>query len=348
MKKNFLIFIILLANLSSCSENNKSESFFRNVKAVTLYGNLVKGDSTVLWGDCNHLSLFHHKLFIYNPKGDFGFVVYDLNSKDYTYFGKVGNGPQEGLLYSPHLSTVKIKDKDYIVCCDIAKRNLLYFHADSLNKFEKSLNIEGNRQNSKLILEAFPLNDSTVLAAGAFNHGVCSFFVNGRNQNEFLEPYTMKGNFINRALKDGAIFKLSDDGKFLLRIVQNGGLISLYEVDNETCGLYPLFEKEYFPVECKDVNGELEFTSDAKYGYINACLSKKYIYGLYVGKELKNENYKSNQIHVYTYDGILCRVINVDKMLSAIVADVDDTILYGIESEGDKNLYEYNLSSNQN
>lgn len=35
-------------------------------------------------------------------------------------------------------------------------------------------------------------------------------------------------------------------------------------------------------------------------------------------------------------------------MLSAIVADVDDTILYGIESEEDKNLYEYNLSSNQN
>lgn len=331
------LFYILIIGSLVCSCSSKREPDLSQAKSIALQGKIIESDSEIYIADTDFLQIIEDRIYIYNPVGDFGFIVYDSQNKSYEYLGRKGNGPKEGIMYSPFMTS----SNNELCLFDISKNKFLFHKKDSSKIAYKELNIK--RPNKGLILEAFSLNDSICLVTGAFNTGVCAFLKNGEVIKEFIEPYTEIGDFMNRALKDANLFMLSNNKEYLLRITQNGGFIGLYKIDIESMNITPIFEKEYFPVEVKPGNNSLAFTSQSKYGYISACITDNYIYGLFSGKELDNQNFKGDQIHVYTYDGNLKYNLNLDIPISGITVDNKDKKIFGIKAEGEKELCFYIL-----
>lgn len=334
MKTLFVLFLTL--SLAACSNLDKLD--LGTAETFSLKGEILESDSETFIPNSSSLSLLDEKVYIYNPIGDYGFVVYDVQNQKYDYFGKKGNGPSEGILFSPIITS-----KGNSVCCfDIRKNSFLHYNISDTKKIAYS-EVKAKRPDKGLITQAFQLNDSIYLATGAFNTGTCAFIKDGELLKEFLEPYTGLGDFMNRAIKDADLFMLSNDKKYLLRITQNGGFIGLYQLDVEKNDITPSFEKRYFPIECRLEDGGLAFTSSSRYGYISACLTSKYIYALYSGKKILERGFKGEQIHVYTYDGELKYNLEVDALLSGITVDNKDFKLYGLTAEGEKELCVYTL-----
>lgn len=334
----YLFYILIISCISSCS--NKGNHNLMQSNSVTLCGEIIKSDSDIYIADTDYLQILDDKIYIYNPVGDFGFIVYDTQNKSYEYLGKKGDGPNEGLLYSPFITTL---DKD-LCLFDISKNKFLYHKKDSSKVAYKELKVK--RPHKGLIIEAFSLNDSISLVTGAFDTGICAFLKNGQLLNEFIEPYTKTGDFMNRALKDANLFMLSNNKEYLLRITQNGGFIGLYKIDIKSTNIIPLFEKEYFPVEVKAGNNALDFTNQSQYGYISACITDKYIYGLYCGQKILNQEFKGNQIHVYNYKGDLINSISLNIALSGISVDNENKRVFGITAEGEKELCMFIIPDN--
>ena len=337
MKYIFYIFI-LSSILSSCS--NKGQPNIAQAKSIMLQGKIIESDTDIYITDTDYLQMIGDKIYIYNPIGDYGFIVYDTKKQTFEHFGKKGNGPQEAILYSPFITN---SNNDFC-CFDISKNKFLYHRKDSLKNAYRELVIK--RPGNGLIIEAFNLNDSISLVTGAFNTGICAYLKEGQLLKEFIEPYTKTGDFMNRALKDANVFILSNNKEYLLRIAQNGGFIGLYKTDIANTNIIPLFEKEYFPIEVKPGNNTLSFTSESQYGYISACITNKYIYALYCGKNIDNQNFKGTQIHIYTYTGGLIGNIILDIPLSGITVDDNNKRIYGITAEGEKELCLYTLPDN--
>lgn len=319
----------MLANCTTSTHKDR----FKNIEALALHGEYVRNDTSFLLGDTDMLTMVNDDVYIYNPIGEYGFITYNITNESYTNLGRKGLGPKEGILYSPYLTTMN----NSVVCFDLSKRTFLYYKPDSLDFAYKVVNLEQNNFEG-LVIEAFPLNDSISLATGAYKDGICAFLKNGKLQNVCLEPYTEEGNFMSRALKDANIFKLSNDKKYLLRITQNGGLIALYSIDIIEKELNCEFKKEYFGVECKQKGDDLEFTNDAKYGYIDACMSDEYIYGLYSGKPMTNANFEGREIHVYDFKGELLRRMSIDIPVSGIAVHNTDKCIYGLATQGEKEM----------
>ena len=331
--KQILYFIIIGSIISSCS--NKKEPDLSQAKSIELQGEIIKSDSDIFIANTDYLQVLDDKIYIYNPIGDFGFIVYDPKNQTYEYLGRKGNGPKEGILYSPFITT----SENELCCFDISKNKFLYHKKDSPKVAYKEIEIK--RPTKGLIIEAFSLKDSVCLVTGAFNTGTCALLKDGEILKECIEPYTKTGEFINKAIKDANLFMLSNDKEHLLRITQNGGFIGLYKVDIKNINITPLFEKEYFPVEVKAGNNTLHFTQQARYGYISACITDKYIYGLYCGTKIDDQEFRSNQIHIYNYKGDLINNITLNTALSGIGVDNENKRIFGITAEGEKELCMY-------
>lgn len=336
--KNFLYILIISSFINSCSNINNPDT--SNARTITLQGNIIKSDTEIFIADTDFLQIIEDKLYIYNPIGEFGFITYDIQRQNYDYLGRKGNGPKEGVLYSPFIT---ISNND-LCLFDISKNKFLYHNTDSSRIAYKERNIK--KPNKGLIIEAFELNDSICLVTGAFNTGTCAYLKKGQFLKEFIEPYTKTGDIMSKSLKDANLFLLSNNKKYLLRIVQNGGFIGLYKMDIGNTDIIPLFEKEYFPVECKPHDNTLVFTPESQYGYISACITDKYIYGLYSGEKIYKQSFKGHQIHVYTYEGDLKYNIMLDIPLSGIAIDSEDKKIFGIKAEGEKELCFYSLPNN--
>lgn len=334
MKKLFILITSLI--LVACSNRDRSD--LGTVETICLQGETIESDSEIFIPNSNFLSLEGGKIYVYNPIGDYGFVVFDVQTQEYDYLGKKGNGPSEGVLFSPIITA----NENDVCCFDITKNSFLYYNAtDTMKIASKEVSVK--RPDKGLIIQAFHLNDSIYLATGAFNTGTCAFIKDGNLLQEYIEPYTEIGNFMNRAIKDADLFMLSNDKKHLLRITQNGGFIGLYQLGVEDLDIIPMFEKRYFPIECRLEGDGLAFTSSSRYGYISACVTDKYIYGLYSGKKILDRGFKGNQIHVYTYEGELKYNLEVDILLSGITVDSENDKLYGLTAEGEKELCVFTL-----
>ena len=336
--KIILYILIIASTLYSCS-NEKGPNLSQAL-SIAIQGEIIESDSDIFIANTDYLQMIEDKIYIYNSVGEFGFIVYDSQNNKYEYLGRKGNGPKEGILYSPFITS----SNNELCLFDTSKNKFLFHKKDSSKVAHREVIIK--KPNNSFIIEAFNLNDSVCLVTGAFDTGICAFLKNGEIVNEFIEPYTKTGDFTSRALKDANLFMLSNSKEHLLRITQNGGFIGLYKVDLANMDIITLFKKEYFPVEVKVKNNSLTFTKQSKYGYISACVTDKYIYGLYCGKEIKNQNFKGNQIHVYTYDGNLKYNLNLDIPISGITVDNKDEKIFGIKAEGENELCFYLLPDN--
>ena len=81
--KQILYFIIIGSIISSCS--NKKEPDLSQAKSIELQGEIIKSDSDIFIANTDYLQVLDDKIYIYNPIGDFGFIVYDPKNQTYEY-----------------------------------------------------------------------------------------------------------------------------------------------------------------------------------------------------------------------------------------------------------------------
>ena len=321
----FFLKLCLLAIifLTSCKMVNKDNSFNAPTREV-FSETIIDEDSNLLMGSRSYISaVINRDVYIFDPWGGYFFTKYDASKNKVYRFCRQGQGPNEVINASFSTTLVTKNDSSYISIFDNYNSKFLFFSTNDVtnNNYvqESSLFEKG------MTAEAFPINDSIVIARGVFDNNICMFLKKGLKQATYLEAFTKVGdNTPNKIMKDANRFALSPNKEYLIRIAQNGGLIEGYKIKNMY--LIQLFSHVYFDVIC---DKQLHDTSDSRYGYIDISVSNDKIYGLYDGGLVNRVNtFRSNVIHVYSLEGELLEKLFLDQYVESIGINYENTQLF--------------------
>lgn len=308
--------VLFMVVITACTTNYKKGEFKAPSRMLTS-STVIDRDSSILLGRLSSISgVINNAVYIFDPWGDFCYTKYDIAKNTTSRFCKRGQGPNEVVNVLSSISLIGKENENYISIFDNYQCKFLFFNENHVE--DNNYTLEFPLLEKLMIADAFPINDSIVIARGVFGKNICAFFLNGQGQGTFLEAFTKKGSDnLKRILKDGNKFVLSPNKDYLVRITQNGGLIEGYRI--EGMQLIKQFSHNYFDVICDE---KLSDTKDSRYGYIDAAMSDDKIYALYDGGLVNRQNtYQSKMIHVYNNNGQLLEILLLDKYVKSIGVD---------------------------
>jgi hypothetical protein len=319
------------------SDNIDFDAPSRELKSVVL----MDKDSTLIIGNTNFITMINNYIYIRDLYDGLYYTKYDTKNHETHRFCKRGNGPGEMVMPSATISSLFINDIAYIGLFDVNIHKILFLKEDSLMVKHKFIEISfGFSSIDNFTSDVFILNDSVILVRGGFNGYVCKMYKHGEEKGTYMKVFTKQGNNddFEKVSADGNQFAVSPDKAHVVRITQFGGLIEAYKIENME--LTQLFSKQYFDVIC---NPDLSFNNDTRYGYIDVAVSDSKIYGLYDGDIVRREDpFKSKVIHVYDMTGKLIEKLLLDKYITTITVNNENTELYAL-SKDEKDLLLFKL-----
>jgi hypothetical protein len=256
------------------------------------------------------------------------------------------------------VSNIKINNIVYLGLYDINPHKIFLYREDSLtslakNNFYKVIHCGFSSSIYDLTIDAYILNDSIILGGGIYKTDACKIYKYDSAQKIYIGQGTYMKVFTKyeegnedwkRVLADGNKFDLSPNKSYITRITQFGGLIEAYKINDME--LTPMFSKKYFDVMNKP---DLKHSHDSRYGYIDATVSDNKIYALYCGNPIlldpSQEPFKSKTVHVYDWNGKALETLLLDKYVSGIAVNNEDTELYALSS-AEKDLLLFRLINN--
>lgn len=320
--------------MSACTMNNEKDFFIAPSRKL-ISSTIIDQNSSMLLGRSSSISgVINNVVYVFDPWGDYFYTKYDATKNKAYRFCKKGQGPNEVVNVLSSVSLVGKENGDYISVFDNYYCKFIFFHEDHVE--DNNYMQESSLYDRFMIAEAFPLNDSIVIARGVFSKNICMFLKNGREQSVHLESFTKVGDDdVKRILKDANRFALSPNKEYLIRITQNGGLIEGYKIKNMQ--LMQQFSHNYFEVICDE---KLSDTKDSRYGYIDVTVSNDKIYGLYDGGLVNRQNtYRSNIIHVYNIDGDVIEKLLLDQYVESIGVDSENKQIFAKSANSDLLLF---------
>lgn len=331
---NVYSFIVIIFIMSACTVNNKKDAFVAPSREL-ISSTIIDQNSSMLLGKLSSISgVINNAVYLFDPWGDYFYTKYDVAKNEAYRFCKKGQGPNEVVNVLSSISLVSKDNGNYISIFDNYHCKFLFFHEDRVE--DNNYVQESSLLDRLMIADAFPINDSIVIARGVFGKNICMFLKNGREQSVCLESFTKVGNDnVKRILKDANEFALSPSKEYLIRITQNGGLIEGYKIKDMQ--LIQQFSHNYFEVICDE---NLSDTKDSRYGYIDVAVSNDKIYGLYDGGLVSRQNtYRSNIIHVYNMDGDIVEKLQLDQYVKSIGVDCENKRIFAKSANDDLLLF---------
>ncbi|MDR0385478.1 MAG: TolB-like 6-bladed beta-propeller domain-containing protein [Prevotellaceae bacterium] len=339
---------------STCTEQQAVfDALSRDLKSEVL----MDRDSSLMIGDTDYITMVNNSLYIRDIHEGFCYTKYDTRTREAYRFVMRGQGPGEMLMPTYTVSSIKINDTAYIGLYESNLHKIFLYREDSLtdsaqNNFYKVIPC-GDGSIHDLTMSAWILNDSVILGGGIYKTDACKIY----RYDPAQETYTGQGTYMKvftgyekgneewkRVLADGNKFDLSPDKSHIARITQFGGLIEAYRVNGME--LTPLFGKKYFNVMN---NPDLKHNNDSRYGYIDVTVSDNKIYALYCGNQIlhepKEDPFQSKTVHVYAWNGESLETLLLDKYVSGIAVNNEDTELYALSS-AEKDLLLFRLINN--
>lgn len=137
-----------------------------------------------------------------------------------------------------------------------------------------------------------------------------------------------------------------DENIFAKSVFYNGG-IQVFEIDHHK--IRPLWEFTVFNMDYSVGKHNAPIPNDeSRYGYMSMCFSDKYLYALYSGMHIKNDDgdpSASNEIHVFDFKGNHIKKYITDKPVNMIAVNQDHLLTCIGNIDGEPYLIKYALEN---
>ncbi|MDR1369654.1 MAG: TolB-like 6-bladed beta-propeller domain-containing protein [Dysgonamonadaceae bacterium] len=342
MRNDVIICTVLLILFSSCTKNNQ---VVWDDKTVSLKGQVLDGpildlyfprdiimiDSLIIVGDINQSELYHR------------YLIRDNSFEILPGFGKQGEGPGEFFMpLSLHYANKKLS---------IFNRGLLRYQVLN-NHCLMSLTVNSCIE-TKVIKDAFAFNelieldDNVFMGTGTFNTGMFAFYSNNSILNTDVSYPDDKLNTTNE--QKGMVYQgflaKQPNGKKVVYAGFYGQILEIFNVENQNIRRifsdiadFPSYKPGMKSIDYLEAN----YTDDNKIGYFMTAVTDKSIYALYCGKTHKDDRLDyANIIFVFDWNGNRMKKYLLDKDLSCICVNNDESKIYGLHTDPEDDLVKF-------
>lgn len=124
--------------------------------------------------------------------------------------------------------------------------------------------------------------------------------------------------------------------------------IEIFHYPSQTFKIIEGPRKEVHPFEIKRSKGRSAVILDLEYpfGYVDAEVGNRYIYALFSGltdRQMMNSDDYAKVVFVFTLNGELVCRFDLDRSVRSIAVDEELKQFYGITTDGDPGIAEFNL-----
>jgi hypothetical protein len=344
MKRNLLLAIQVLL-FSNCKERISS-SEMGSIPEVEIVNStrLTVSDSI---GVSSDLLFIDDLLFISDFQGSKFFKVIDVKSdRVINSFGAIGDGPCEIKRYS-NIQIVNDSTIGVFVRPDFRYVEFNFENIDSIFCINETSNFDfGLQKLVKVGKNKFlgaGLYEGRFILTNNLNYGIDSVFMDYPFHNDLPITYEEKamlfqGNFTYNPSKGFIAFATRSTKSLDILSINKNEIKSIARISGDEL---PIFSSEN---SGNSVGASL--SKDNIWGYLSITSSNSHIYVLYSGRKTFQDYNKSNIVLVIDWNGNLIRKISLDREVSEIAVNQNESILVGYVDDGNSNLILFNLPDN--
>jgi hypothetical protein len=339
-----IIFLFIIFALYNCSTSKKDNFKKRSFNTEDL--DVVNLKSTEILNVCDSTSLttkvlcISDKLILNEARGKGFFHVVDLKNEKYLgLFGNIGSGPGE----IGHGENLAKDDNGDLQIYDSQQKKIVVFNIELL---KKNIGFEKEYQLSKLIgsINTFVLDKEVYsLSFAKPDHRIYVSDLQGNLKDSIgTIPAENNGKFLKNVFAQGHDAKIQFNNDIIALSYLTTPIIQIFNRKNKqwivTNG------PEHFPsIFIQKNNNSLAYTKESKTAYVDIKVSNKYIYALYSGRHLFDEEFGCKDIYVFDMDGNPVKHYVLDKEIIAF--DIyEDNFIYGLEMGLKKNkLFKFKI-----
>ncbi|MDR3218226.1 MAG: TolB-like 6-bladed beta-propeller domain-containing protein [Dysgonamonadaceae bacterium] len=320
----------------SCTDKRfTSESVWKD-KTLTIESQIIADDLDILVsGEMRLIDSFLIISDAYNEPLYRIYKITDNNQLEYiSGFGAKGEGPNE-FLFNSYMQIGE--DRLSILDQTLLRNYFIDFHKlanPDVDSFMVAKSVK-NAANFHALIE---VSDDLYVGNGSFHDGMFAFYCDDSVIQTHI-PFPEDGisaSHIQKGLAyQGACLKQTGGNK-LVFAGHNGHFLEIYNIKDTL--MQKVFSDVYeFPRYTPEDGGnfiEVNFAQDDLLGFLDVFATSEYIYALYCGKKYgDNRAFLANIIYVYNWNGERIKKYILDKELSGICVNKENTKIYGLYTD---------------
>lgn len=334
--KNYLVFISTLF-LINCSSSNEINVDLQSAERMAISEEINHARS---------MFIMDSLLWITDPDQSHLFKVFNLHDQKGVYpVGKLGAGPCDisfpSFVQKLDDKTISIFVKQRLTFIELNYPELLGDDGDCISGIER-VNIDFQR-----ILR---IGDNHIFGFGIFEKKYALMDMNKSEVPELYFDYHYgndlkeQHDYRNIAMaSQGDLIAKPDGSKIVFAAKYFGAFDIIGITDLEPKIIFRSeFDKPIFTSESGNVI-KPNFSKENNLGFLSTAVTDDFIYMLYSGKEMNQENYSSDIVLIYNWEGKKIKTILLEKSVSLIAVDSEDKFLIGYHDDGQANLYKFKL-----
>jgi len=334
MKKRVLVIILLTAVLSCSNQDNKRQLEVNNSSDRNgVIGESKKVHSSNSFGIIDALNYSDSRIIVRDAKGPPFIHVYNLNEEKVESFGERGNGPNK---FTKIWETGVVNQGRNYRFYDAPTRRVVKCNGKEIKDSEYAC-----KEELKLTGEGIPLrvnlnHDSKIFATGLYNKRVAVYEA-GKKVKVFGE-LPGKVNIeeeinrfqISRAYQ--AYITVNKKEKRIALLSRYSKRLDIFGIKKDSIVFVSKYKGDSYvrPSFSLSPTRNLAPNGETTIAYRDACSNDEYIYGLFYGSRINDENdIENSEIRIFSWGGDLVKRINVDKKLTSIDVNEDGDLIYG-------------------
>ena len=290
-------------------------------------------------------------------------IVEDINPKnkllhlfdlpEYEYIGGVGTIGTKSLDFKGFELIDYYNSNNYVWALDVMENSITKIE---LNKIKDNDDYKGSLEHffrDIKVTKFMQMTDSTYLVELS-NHknrfallderfDTLFTFLNWKSYEEIFSAQQSTYNELDSRLKN-QLFKsdiIKNTNENLIAIVYR--ILPFFQIVNYTNQkVINVIGPEKLEISSVAVSKRFSYFESVRINYLGACASKNYIYLINSGKPFaERDASKGTQIYQFDWKGNVIRRILLDKKITSIATDNEDSMFYGISENTNNYIIEY-------
>jgi len=334
--KNYLIFIATLV-LINCNSPKEINFDSRSSERMSISDEINHARS---------MYIIDSLLWITDPDQRHLFKVFNLYDEKGVYqVGNLGTGPCDisfpSFVQKINDETISIFVKQRLSFIELNYPELFEDNGDCLSRNER-VNIDFQR--------IIRIGDNHIFGFGIFEKKYALMDMNMSVAPELYFDYHFEkdlkeqNDYRNIAMASQGDLIAKPDGSKIVFTAKNFGAFDIIGItDLEPKLIFRSeFNKPLFTSESGNVI-KPNFSEENNLGFLSTTVTDDFIYMLYSGKEMYKEDYLSDLVLVYNWEGEKINTIFLDQSVSIIAVDPDNRFIIGYKDDGQANIFKFRL-----
>lgn len=304
-----------------------------------------------IWGTPMDMIYCDSAIIVFDEKSEDGlFHLGDLNDLDSIYdFGKKGQGVNEFLMPFD----IQLFGKSSISVYDLYKKTLNVMNISDVKNRISNFSVL-TKDTIPGTIKVFPTAFNTFVSLGFYEDCMFRLWGTGLIEEEHFMEYPYKDGdekqIANRlrGMAYQGIIRLNPFMDKFVYAVNTSEIIHFYKINNTDISLIKKYEMNY-PIYKTQVEGDMRaapISSSNNSTFISLCISPKYVYGLYSGKNFKEnglETLAGTIIYVFDWNGEAIKKYELNVPVTLISVDNKDEMLYAFSNMPDPELIRFKI-----